>query len=471
MISWNILSPSRNPKLELGTATKYGLSVLSVVAAFVARYALDDFFGDRSALDLFLVAVAASAWIGGAGPAFLAMVVSLLLGLWFFVPPRESFAMGTFVDRIETASFIFAAATIAIITHVMKRATQRARKSAEVALQRQEDLAEEVERRRRVEEALQALNARLEDRVQERTNELHHAMNLAKKSAEEALLREADLAREVSMRRQAEEELQRVNARLEDRVNERTVELRGALKELEAYAHSIAHNLRAPLRGIAGLSDLIEAEESEHLSPEGKAHLARVRKAMVRMDALIVGLLEYSRVSREEYRHEPIALEDVVEEAVRREHHELTSKNAALTIEKPMPVILGHRPALMEVLTQLLSNALKFVPSDRNPVIRITAKLLEDKVLVTVEDNGIGVEAEYQDRIFGVFERLGHQELVPGTGIGLAIVRKCMERMGGTVGVDSIPGQGSKFWIRARAARLSNGGPLSDRTASCSRPG
>jgi len=199
------------------------------------------------------------------------------------------------------------------------------------------------------------------------------------------------------------------------------------------------------------MSDLIEQETSSCMTAEGKNYLDRLRNAMLLMDALIQGLLEYSRVSREAFAQEPIPLADVVDEAVRLEYPALASRKAQITVKKPMPAMLGDRPALVEVLTQLLSNASKFVPSDRTPVIRVYTEIRETSVRLWVEDNGIGIDPQYQDRIFGVFEQLHQPATFPGTGIGLAIARRCMERMGGTVGVESALGKGSRFWIEAGA--------------------
>jgi signal transduction histidine kinase len=256
------------------------------------------------------------------------------------------------------------------------------------------------------------------------------------------------LAKEVTTRRIVEEELQSLNSQLEDRVSERTAELRRALKELETYAHSIAHNLRAPLRGVAGLSDLIEQEESIRLSPDGRRYLNYMREAMHRMDALIHGLLEYARIGREDFRHEPVSLDDAVDEALQGEREELSARRAQVFVDRPLPIILGCRRALADVVAQLVSNATKFVSPERDPIIRIHAEAREGHVVLWVEDNGIGIDPQYQERIFGVFERLHLQEKYAGTGIGLAIVRRSMERMGGSVGVESEPGKGSRFWIQ-----------------------
>jgi signal transduction histidine kinase len=371
---------------------RYGVAILSVAAAFLARLACDGPLQDRSALDFFLAATAVSAWFGGAGPAALSIVLSTLVGSWAFVFPRHSFLTTQIPDVIETGSFIFAASAITWLSVRMKSATAAARSSTNEALR-------EVEERRRVEQELQVLNDRLEERVDERTLELRHA-----------------------------------------------------LKELEAYAYSIAHNLRAPLRGMAGLSDLLREDEGDRLSYEGKEHLGRIVDASRRMDELILGLLDYSRVSRGEFPRERIRLRETVDLALGLRHEDLESRHAEVQVDPNLPEILGHRESLVHVISHLISNAAKFVAPGVTPRIRIRAERNGPRVRLWVEDNGIGIDPRYHDRVFVMFERLHQQEEYPGTGVGLAIVRKCMERMGGGAAVESEIGKGSRFWIEAPAA-------------------
>jgi signal transduction histidine kinase len=125
-------------------------------------------------------------------------------------------------------------------------------------------------------------------------------------------------------------------------------------------------------------------------------------------------------------------------------------------VEDPLPVVLGHPATLSQVLTNLLGNALKFVPADRTPALRVRAENDNGRIRVWVEDNGMGIAAEHQERIFRVFERLHSGDDYPGTGIGLAIVRKAVERMGGAVGVESTPGQGSRFWVELQRVEGEN---------------
>jgi signal transduction histidine kinase len=168
------------------------------------------------------------------------------------------------------------------------------------------------------------------------------------------------------------------------------------------------------------------------------------------MDALIEDLLSYSRVSRIELDPEPLDLEDVVRDVL--VHLPDLDERADIEVARDgMPRVLGHRAALFQALTNLVSNALKFVPPGTRPSVRIHAERRERRVRLWVEDNGIGIAPEHHERIFRVFERLHGRERYPGTGVGLAIVRKAIERMGGASGVESRVGAGSRFWIELPA--------------------
>jgi signal transduction histidine kinase len=165
------------------------------------------------------------------------------------------------------------------------------------------------------------------------------------------------------------------------------------------------------------------------------------------MDTLIMDILAYSRLSREEMPLQPASLDVVVHLVLGRMAREIAERRALVTVPSPLPVIVGHASMLEQVLTNLLSNAVKFSRPGIDPVVLIRAEPCGERVRVWIEDNGIGIAPEYQDRVFGLFQRLNPVESFPGTGVGLAIVRRAMEKMGGSSGVESTPGQGSKFWI------------------------
>lgn len=231
---------------------------------------------------------------------------------------------------------------------------------------------------------------------------------------------------------------------LERQILERTAQLEESNAELQSFAYSVSHDLRAPLRAIHGFSDALAEDYCERLDAEGQEYLAALSASADRMDRLIEDLLAYSRLSRSELSPHPVPLELAVEEALVLLPAEVRSH---VTVEKPLPCVLGHRPTLVQVLLNLLSNAAKFVPPGVTPNISLRSEPRGDWTRVWVEDNGIGIAAEHQERIFRVFERLHGVEAYPGTGIGLAIVRRGMERMSGRSGVESVVGEGSCFWI------------------------
>jgi signal transduction histidine kinase len=235
---------------------------------------------------------------------------------------------------------------------------------------------------------------------------------------------------------------------LEEQVRHRTAELEERNEELEGFGYSISHDLRAPLRAMQGFSQALLEDSSDRLDDMGKEYAERIVAGAQRMDQLIQDLLAYSRVSRAELRLVPVPLGPIAQSVVGDLGESLRARGAVMRVDDSLPVVLGHPATLSQVLTNLLGNALKFVPADRTPALRVRAENDNGRIRVWVEDNGIGIAAEHQDRIFRVFERLHSGDDYPGTGIGLAIVRKAVERMGGMVGVESTPGQGSRFWVQ-----------------------
>lgn len=218
-------------------------------------------------------------------------------------------------------------------------------------------------------------------------------------------------------------------------------------QELEAFAYSVSHDLRAPLRAMQGFSEALLQDYADRLDETGKDYARRILKAAQRMDNLIQDLLAYSTLTRQEIRRKPISVEGVIKETLRVLENEIKEREAVIKIDKPLPEVLANHSVLYQVLLNLLSNAIKFVKKDTRPVIRIWAEEIDDKVRLNIQDNGIGIPREHQERIFRIFERLHGIERYPGTGIGLAIVKKGVERMGGSVGLDSESGKGSRFWI------------------------
>jgi PAS domain S-box-containing protein len=291
---------------------------------------------------------------------------------------------------------------------------------------------------------------------------------------------------DVTARKQAEAEIRMLNATLERRVELRTNQLQAANEELEAFAYTVAHDLRAPLRGMQGLAEALLEDYRDLLDELGQEYAQQIVNSGQQLEELIQDLLAYSRLSRTDLSMQVLDLESAVAEAIAMVQADAKSRHAQIRVRSPLPAVIAHRVTLVQVIANLLTNAIKFVEGAA-PQVHIWAEEMElpqdgeidsgtggelemgtvgqwehSQLLIAscllpipiirlwVQDNGIGIAPEHQKRIFRVFERLHGIESYPGTGIGLAIVKKGADRMGGQVGVESQLGQGSRFWIQLR---------------------
>jgi PAS domain S-box-containing protein len=253
--------------------------------------------------------------------------------------------------------------------------------------------------------------------------------------------------RDVTQRRSNEEKIESLNAQLKQRVQELT----DINAELEAFSYSISHDLRAPLRSMQGFADALLEEQFERLDDIGREYAQRVVNSAKYMDALLNDLLDYSRLSRADLEREPVDLNKEFAELLVQLDGEVQRKGAEVKVDLAVTGVTAHAGTLRQIFSNLLCNALKFVHPERKPVIRVSSEQGERVVRIWVEDNGIGIAPEHRERIFRLFERLHTPQAYPGTGIGLALVRKGAERMGGCAGVDSEPERGSRFWIELPA--------------------
>ena len=223
--------------------------------------------------------------------------------------------------------------------------------------------------------------------------------------------------------------------------------LAAANQELDAFSYSISHDLRAPLRAMQGFSEALLEDYGGRLDATGHDYANRIVTASRQMDTLIQDLLAYSRLVRAEVSLDTVSLETVVDEACGALEIELKERGGEITVERPLGRVRGHRAVLGQIVTNLLTNAVKFTRPDTPPRVRVRSARDAGRVRLWVEDNGIGIEPQHRERIFRAFERLHGAQQYPGTGIGLAIVQKGATRLGGQAGVESEPGAGSRFWV------------------------
>jgi PAS domain S-box-containing protein len=248
-------------------------------------------------------------------------------------------------------------------------------------------------------------------------------------------------------RRRAEEALLRLNLDLENRVEERTEAMKEIYSHMETFVHSVSHDLRAPLRGIQGFANILLEDHIDQLDPDGRRLLQRIANAAGRMDAMMRDLLEYSKLSRTNIHFHPVELKPLLNEVVRDLEPEIAGAKAQVIIDGEFPTIMGNIALLKQIFLNLITNGLKYVRPNVSPEIRISAEQDEQYGRIFVQDNGIGIEPQFQEKIFGLFDRLQPPGEFPGTGVGLAIVRKATDRLGGRVGVKSELGKGSCFWV------------------------
>ena len=251
---------------------------------------------------------------------------------------------------------------------------------------------------------------------------------------------------DITDRRRAEEEIRHLNADLERRVVERTRELERSNADLEQFAYVASHDLQEPLRMVTSYGQLLVRRHGERLDAEAHEFLDFIVDGGRRAQALVGDLLGLARVSSQAQPFEPVPLGAVLAQALRGLRLAVDESQAVVTHDEPLPTVHGDRRQLVQLLHNLLANALKF-RGDTPPRVHVGASRVGGRWRIRVTDNGIGIAPQHHGRVFVMFQRLHPREAHGGTGIGLAICKKVVERHGGRIGVESAPGQGSAFWF------------------------
>lgn len=250
--------------------------------------------------------------------------------------------------------------------------------------------------------------------------------------------------------REAQRKLSLHAAELEATVAERTARLLETVNDLQSFSYSIAHDMRAPLRAMGTFAKLLMDElPADSVTPEAKMYCERILIGAARLDNLINDALNYTKAALEEFPLQEVALSKLMR-GLLDTYPNLHAENTDISIEGDLPVVLGNESLLTQCFSNLLGNAVKFVAPGVRPKVRVWSQSADGFARIWIEDNGIGIPRHAQSRLFAMFQKLDNQ--YEGTGIGLAIVRKVVERMGGKVGVESEPDQGSRFWVDLRLA-------------------
>jgi len=262
------------------------------------------------------------------------------------------------------------------------------------------------------------------------------------------LARQARLIDELRAR---EGEVRALNAGLEQRVRKRTAQLEAANQALEAFSYSVSHDLKAPLRGIDGYSQIVLEDYGPALDDEGRRFLGNIRHGVAQMHQLIDDLLSYSRLERRSMARQRVELAPLVRVVTAERAADMAQRQVRLQVDVPALTVGADIDGLTIALRNLLGNALKFTAHAALPAVEIGARAEAGTVLLWIRDNGIGFDMKFHERIFEIFARLERAEDYPGTGVGLALVRKAVQRMGGRVWAESAPGQGATFFVELPA--------------------
>ena len=483
--------------LELSAVQRYGIAVLSVCIALSGALVLDRSNFRDPEVPLFLFAVALAAWYGGPGPAAVAVLLSSAFFDYFFTEPRYTFYVHAgevpyfvmflafalliawfsalrrrvesnlrrtrdkleieVIERTQQASLLNLTHDSILVRDMNDRITYWNRGAQELYGWSMEETVGRVTHdllRTVFPAPLDEINAQLlktgrwdGELIHTRADKTQIAV-----SSRWALRRDEqgspaavlETNNDITERKRRNEQIQGLNHEL----TKRSVELQAINKELEAFAYSVSHDLRAPLRHMAGYTELLQKSAAPGLDDKSRRYISVIQDSAKRMGMLIDDLLAFSRIGRAETRVTMVSVAQLVKEIQEEvwrdtEGRSLTWKIGAL------PDLYGDRSMLRVALVNVISNAIKFTCRSADAVIEIGClEPKPDGVVLFVRDNGVGFDMKYVNKLFGVFQRLHKAEEFEGTGIGLAMVQRIIHRHGGQVWAEGEPGRGATFYIQ-----------------------
>lgn len=294
------------------------------------------------------------------------------------------------------------------------------------------DLFKKTEKIRKQSEYLRQAHDELEMRVKQRTAEL-------------AIANES-LQAEIIERKRAEDNIRQLNMELEQRVLDRTAQLGAANRELETFTYSIAHDLRAPLRHIHGYARILDEEYASNISPEGQHYLKRIREKGESSEQMVEDLLKLFVIAKEELKFQEVDLTLLVHEAIASLNAETSERDIEWKVGK-LPIVKCNARLMGQVFDNLLSNAVKYTGPRHKAVIEVGQSVTDSKSIIFVRDNGVGFNMEYVDKLFGVFQRLHPADRFPGTGIGLALTAKIIQKHQGKIWAEGKVDHGATFYF------------------------
>ena len=476
---------------------RYGLAILSFVVSLGLALLSQRLDFRNVEVPLFLFALALTAWYAGSGPAALAVVLSIAFFDFFFTEPRYTFYVSA-DDIPYMAVFIGFAVLVAWFSTVRRRVEQdliqaRDHLQIEVAERTQQasllnlthdsifvgDMQSRITYWNRgaaelygwtgeqavgkhSQELLSTIFPMPDDQIREelvRTGRWEGELKRTKADGLDIIVASRwslrrdergqplailETSNDISERKRREEEIERLNRELA----RRSLELEGANKELEAFAYSVSHDLRAPLRHMAGYAELLQKRIASALDEKGQRYMAMMLESAKKMGNLIDDLLAFSRIGRAETQKSIVNLDQLVKEALSEVRQDALGRNIDWKIGV-LPSFYGDRSMLRIALVNLISNAVKFTKTRDKAEIEIgTANNgNRDEVVVFVKDNGVGFDMKYMNKLFGVFQRLHQSDTFEGTGIGLATVQRILHRHGGRVWAEGVVDKGATFYF------------------------